>query len=100
LIKKIKNILWDLSYWSYLDVRHYLDGMHIIKNICKSLFGMLLNIKRKMKDGIRARKYMIEMRIRPCYTLSKQEKIKLLEFLKLIKVLSNYSSNISRKFSI
>ncbi|WP_284236294.1 hypothetical protein, partial [Gluconobacter cerinus] len=92
-----KCIFWDLPYWKDLDVRHCLDGMHIIKNICESLVGLLLNIKGKTKDGINARKDMVEMGIRPelaprvegnktylppaCYTLSRKEKLSLLECL-------------------
>jgi hypothetical protein len=114
-IWKKKCIFWDLPYWKDLDVRHCLDGMHIIKNICESLFGLLLNIKGKTKDGINARKDMVEMGIRPelaprvegnktylppaCYTLSRKEKLSLLECLSSIKVPSGYSSNISRKVS-
>jgi hypothetical protein len=36
--------------------------MHIIKNICESLVGTLLNIKGKMKDGMNTRKYMAVMK--------------------------------------
>jgi hypothetical protein len=90
--------------------------MHIIKNIYESLVGTLLNIQGKTKDRVNARKDMVAMRIRSelapqehekrnylplaCYTLSKKEKISLLECLKSIKVPSGYSSNISKKFSM
>jgi Transposase family tnp2 len=108
-------IFWDLPYWSHLDVRHCLDLMHIIKNIGESLVGSLLNIQGKTKDSIKVRENMIEMGICPelapqdgekwvyltttCYTLSRKEKINLLECLKLIKVSFGYSSNISKKVS-
>jgi Domain of unknown function (DUF4218) len=115
--KKKKSILWDLPYWRELDIRHYLDGMHIIKNICESLLGLLLYTKGKTKDGIKVRKYMVEMGIQSelapvekegshiflppaCYTLSKEEKLSLLECLKSIKVPTGYSSNISLKVSL
>jgi hypothetical protein len=90
--------------------------MHITKNICESLVGTLLNIQGKMKDGMNARKDMVAMEIRSelapskyekrnylppaCYTLSKKEKISLLECLKSIKIPSGYSSNISKKVSM
>jgi hypothetical protein len=91
--------------------------MHIIKNIYKSLLGLLLNTKGKTKDIIKVRKYMAEMGIRSelahvekdgshiflppaCYTLSKEEKLSLLECLKSIKILTGYSSNISSKVSL
>jgi Domain of unknown function (DUF4218) len=113
---KKKSIFWDLPYWSSLEIRRCLDEMHIIKNIYESMVGSLLNIQEKIKDGDKARKYMVEMGIRPdlapveakkwsflpatCYTLSKKEKMSLLEYLKSIKVPTSYSSNISRKVSI
>jgi hypothetical protein len=65
--------------------------MHIIKNIRESLVGMLLNIQGKTKDGVKARKYMIEIGIQRklvlvsarkhtflppmCYTLSKKKNL-------------------------
>jgi hypothetical protein len=39
--------------------------MHIIKKICESMVGSLLNIQEKLKDGVKARKDMVEMGIRP-----------------------------------
>ena len=38
--------------------------MHVEKNICDSIIGTLLNIQGKTKDGIKARKDMVEMGIR------------------------------------
>jgi hypothetical protein len=71
---KNKSILWELPYWPYLDVRYCLDGMHIIKNICESLVGTLLNIQGKTKDGVNARKDMVAMGIRSELALQKHEK--------------------------
>jgi hypothetical protein len=89
--------------------------MHFIKNICKSLFGLLLNTKGNTKDGIKVRKDMVEMAIRlelapaekdrsriflppMCYALSKEEKLSLLECLKSIKVPLGYSSIFLRRY--
>lgn len=77
-----------------MEVRHCLDVMHIEKNVCESLIGLLLNIPGKSKDGVNVRKDMMEMGIRQelapvenkdgrrgmylppaCYTMSKAEKI-------------------------
>jgi hypothetical protein len=44
-----------------MDVRYYVDEMHVIKNIYESLIGMLLNIQKK--DVVNARKYIITMKI-------------------------------------
>ena len=38
--------------------------MYVEKNVCNSIFGTLLNIKRKMKDGINVRKDLVEIGIR------------------------------------
>jgi hypothetical protein len=46
-----------------LDVRYYLDGMYIVKNICESLIGTLLNIQGKIKSGVNAKKDMVAMGI-------------------------------------
>ncbi|XP_076925790.1 uncharacterized protein LOC143588750, partial [Bidens hawaiensis] len=107
-----KSIFWDLPYWEHLQVRHCLDVMHIEKNVCDSLIGLLLNIPGKTKDGIEARRDMQEMGIREelapvpahngfnllpaCYTMSKKEKRMFCECLHGIKVPSNYSANIKR----
>ena len=56
------NILFSFSYilqfidflygWMHkLLVCHILDVMHIEKNVCKSIFGTLLDIKNKSKNG-------------------------------------------------
>jgi hypothetical protein len=48
--------------------------MHIIKNIYECLIGSLLNIKEKIKDDIKIRKYMVELGIRHELALIKAEK--------------------------
>ena len=45
-------------------VRHFLDVMHIEKNVFDSVIGTLLNIKGKSKDGLKARDNMVDMGIR------------------------------------
>jgi hypothetical protein len=32
-----KSILWELEYWTMLDVRHSIDNMHVKKNVCELL---------------------------------------------------------------
>ena len=107
---KKKSIFFELEYWKHLLLRHNLDVMHIEKNVCDSLIGTLLNIPSKSKDGIKARKDLVEMGLRKklhpivgpkrtflpaaCYTLSKDEKIQLCDCLYNIKVPEGYSSNI------
>ena len=54
-IWKKRFIFFDLSYWSYLDVRHCINVIHEEKNVCDSVIEMLLNIQDKMKDGLNTR---------------------------------------------
>ncbi|XP_078165513.1 uncharacterized protein LOC144560210 [Carex rostrata] len=82
-----------------------------------SLIGTLLNIPGKTKDGINARKDMVEMKIRPklapqdkgkqkaylppaMCTMSKTEKTSFCKCLHSIKVPSGYSSNIKKLVSM
>ncbi|XP_071708599.1 uncharacterized protein [Rutidosis leptorrhynchoides] len=115
---KKQSIFWELSYWKHLRIRHCLDVMHIEKNVCESLVGLLLNIPGKTKYGINVRKDMELMNIRPeltpkpipgritkflppaCYTMSKDEKTKFCECLYGVKVPSGYSSNIRKLVSM
>ncbi|KAI3743970.1 hypothetical protein L1987_57042 [Smallanthus sonchifolius] len=115
-IWKKRSFFWDLPYWKHLQVRHCLDVMHIEKNVCDSLLGLLLNIQEKTKDGINVRKDMEEMGIRKeltpvptakgfylphaCYTMSKDEKINFCKCLYGIKVPSIHSANIKRLVSM
>ncbi|XP_071705352.1 uncharacterized protein [Rutidosis leptorrhynchoides] len=117
-IWKKKSIFWKLPYWKHLRVRHGIDVMHIEKNVCESLIGLLLNIPGKTKDGIKVRRDMELMNIRPelqpkdidgrstkflppaCYTMSKVEKTKFCQCLHGIKVPSGYSANIRKLVSM
>ena len=81
--------------------------MHVKKNVCDSLIGILLNIKGKTKDGVNAHLDLTEMNIleeltprevgkrtyllAACYTLSKKEKTSFCECLKGVKVPQGYS---------
>jgi len=91
---KKKSIFSDLSYWKSLLVRHYLDVMHIEKNVCDSIYDTLLNIPSKIKDNVKSRLDLIEMELPKqfapkkrkhniylpptCYILSRKEKNKII----------------------
>ena len=47
-----------------LLVRHILDLMDIEKNVCESIFGTLLDIKDKSKDGKNSRDDLQQLGIR------------------------------------
>ena len=58
------QFFFELPYWKSLYVRHFLDVMHIEKNVFDSVIGTLLNIQGKSNDGLKARKDLIAMGIR------------------------------------
>ena len=51
---KARSVFHDLEYWKILETPHYLDVMHITKNVTESLLGTLCN-SEKGKDGAKAR---------------------------------------------
>nr|ABG22593.1 transposon protein, putative, CACTA, En/Spm sub-class [Oryza sativa Japonica Group] len=50
---KKNSIFWELPYWEFLDVRYAIDVMHITKNLCVNLLG-LLGVYGKSKDTLEA----------------------------------------------
>ena len=91
--------------------------MHVEKNVCDSLIGILLDIRGKTKDTLETRKDLQAMKLRnelhpivldkgrhklpmAAYTLSKVEKTKMCETLSSIKVPIGYSANIKRPVSL
>ena len=52
-----------LAYWPILGTPHCLDLMHIMKNVFESLFGTLLNMPERTKDGPKGRSDLIHMGI-------------------------------------
>ncbi|XP_020271977.1 uncharacterized protein LOC109847145 [Asparagus officinalis] len=108
---KKESIFFQLVYWKDLFVRHFIDLMHNEKNVAASVINTLLGDTLKSKDGLNARKDMVAMNIREelapvskegkapylppaAHTLSKEEKIVLLNTLHSVKVPEGYSSNI------
>ncbi|XP_031742172.1 uncharacterized protein LOC116404095 [Cucumis sativus] len=110
LMNRSDKICWnrlssffELPYWKDLHVRHCLDVMHIEKNVCMNILGTLLDIPGKSKDGLNARRDLVDLKLRPelapissekkifippaCYTLTKDEKRCVLKTLSEIKVL-------------
>jgi hypothetical protein len=49
-MSKKQSIFWELPYWKDLDVRHSIDVMRVMKNVCEILLGTLLKIDRKIRD--------------------------------------------------
>ena len=61
---KKMSIFFQLPYWKDLHVRHFIDVMHVQKNVFESLMNTLLGIKKKTKDGEKARRDLVEMGLR------------------------------------
>jgi hypothetical protein len=108
---KKQLIFWELPYWKDLDVHHSIGVIHVEKNVWESLVGTLLNTNEKTRDHGHVRVDLKKMKIRQelwlddfikgtelpisCITLLKNEK-EFCGFLKNVKVLSGYSTNVSR----
>ncbi|KAH7837023.1 hypothetical protein Vadar_008640 [Vaccinium darrowii] len=113
---KKKSIFFDLEYWKYLYIRHILDLMHMEKNVCESIFGTLLNIPGKTKNGVNSCLDIVDKGLRKelapvigekrtflpaaCYTLSREEKKAFCRTLSELKVPDGYSSNFRSKISM
>ncbi len=114
---KKRSVLWTLPYWKDLQIRHAIDVMHVEKNVCDSLIGILLEIRGKTKDTLETRKDLQAMKLRnelhpivldkgrhklpmAAYTLSKAEKTKMCETLSSIKVPTGYCANMKRLVSM
>ena len=54
-----------LSYWKDLDTPHAVDCMHLSKNVFESAAGILLDMKTKMKDGLKSHLDLVNLDIRP-----------------------------------
>ncbi|KAJ8761601.1 hypothetical protein K2173_004377 [Erythroxylum novogranatense] len=105
-----RSIFWDLPYWKTNMVRHNLDVMHIEKNMFDNFFNMIMNIEGKTKDNAKSRadlellcrRHELHKDVRTgkypkaCYTLDKQQKERLCEWLKGLKFPYGYVSNLSR----
>jgi hypothetical protein len=99
-----------------LLLRHNLDVMHIEKNICEALLVTILSISGKTKDTIKSRldlrdlgiKHELQLREegntcvmpRAPFTLSKDQKVAFMKFLREVKFPDGYASNISRCVSV
>ena len=53
-----------LSYWKELDTPHAIDCKHLEKNVFESTIGILLDIRTKMKDGLKSRMDLVNQNIR------------------------------------
>ena len=103
------SIFWDLPYWSTNLIRHNLDVMHIEKNVFENVFNTVMNIEGKTKDNIKAREDLVMFCRRKeleknangkypkaNYTLDKNGKQAVCEWVKNLKFPDGYVSNMGR----
>ena len=59
--KKMSIFFKYLPYWPDLAMHHSIDGMHIKKDMFKSVIGILVDIKAKIKDGLKSREDLVHL---------------------------------------
>ena len=104
-----RSIFWDLPYWITNLIRHNLDVMHIEKNVFENVFNTVMNIEGKTKDNIKAREDLAMFCRRKeleknangkypkaNYTLDKNGKQAVCEWVKNLKFPDGYVSNMGR----
>src|SRR5947207_11898798 len=91
--------------------------MHVEKNVCDSILGILLDIKGKTKEGLKSRKDFVDLNIRhelhpeerangkyylpaASYNLTTDEKKAICKCLRGVRVPTGYSSNIKNLVSM
>jgi len=50
-----QNIFWDLPYWKTNVIHYYLDIMHVKENAFDNIFNIVMNVKEKTNDNMKAR---------------------------------------------
>ncbi|XP_042388266.1 uncharacterized protein LOC121980336 isoform X2 [Zingiber officinale] len=106
-----RSIFWDLPYWFSHLIHHNLDVMHIEKNVFDNLTNTVMDINGKTKDNLNARKDMRLICKRPTldvdensrgpkpkavYTLNKDQRRVVCEWIKSLKFPDGYVSNLGR----
>ncbi|KAG7636059.1 Transposon En/Spm-like [Arabidopsis thaliana x Arabidopsis arenosa] len=104
-----ESILWELSYWKDLNLRHNIDVMHTEKNFLDNIMNTLMSVKGKSKDNIMSRLDIEKFCSRPglhidsngkapfpAYTLTEEAKQSLLQCVKHnIRFPDGYSSDLA-----
>jgi hypothetical protein len=54
-----------LPYWKDLEPCYNIDLMHVTKNVFDNIIGTLLDMPRKMKDGLKSRNGLVQFSLRP-----------------------------------
>ena len=99
-----------------MEVPHAIDAMHVQKNIFESLMATLMDMG-KSKDGLRSRKDMVQLNVKPelhsvlegnrkytlpvaSFNLTPEERRAMCTFLMGVKVPTGFSANLKRLVSM
>ncbi|XP_021752460.1 uncharacterized protein LOC110717966 [Chenopodium quinoa] len=108
-----QSILWELPYWKHLRICHNLDVMHIEKNFFDQLIHTIMDVKKHTCDTTSARNDIAryckrpqlhlqeddrgkEVMPRAPFALDKAQRKILCEWVKELRFLDGYASNLSR----
>jgi hypothetical protein len=106
-----------LLYLKDLETCHNINLMHVTKNIFDNIIGTLLDILRKMKDGLKSHNDLVQFGLRPelhpmlrangkhylppaSYSLTVEEKKTFYQCLCGVRVPTGFSSNINKLISL
>jgi hypothetical protein len=106
-----------LPYSKDFETCHSIDLMHVIKNVFDNIIGTLLDMPRKIKDGLKSRNDLVQFGVRPVlhpilrpngkhylppasYSLAVEEKKAFCQCLRGVRVPPGFSSNIIKLVSV
>jgi hypothetical protein len=107
-----RSIFWELPYWKTNLFRHNLDVMNIEKNVFENIFNIVMDVKGKTKDNVKARMditlffhhKIMELvfdgsRVanpKASFALEKNAQLLIYQYLKSLRFPDGHASNISR----
>ncbi|CAM8940949.1 unnamed protein product [Rhodiola kirilowii] len=113
------SVFYELPYWKSFSQPYSLDVMHIEKNVFDNIIGTILGIEGKTKDDIKARKGLEEKGVRrklwfkpsgsnsrkekvtkAPYTVTPNEKLQILQYIKDAKYPSGYTGSLQNKINL
>jgi len=108
-----RSIFWELPYWKTHLLPHNLDVMHIERNVLLNILYTVMDTNGKTKDTYNSRRDLEKyckrrsLELQPIangnmgkpkvqYTLTKQQRLAVCEWMKNLKLPDGYVSNLAR----